>query len=37
MDGRAIEKAALALVRAGRVEVWGLGGSAGLAMDLAHA
>jgi RpiR family transcriptional regulator, carbohydrate utilization regulator len=36
MDGAAIEKAALALVRAGRVEVWGLGGSAGLAMDLAH-
>lgn len=35
LDGAAVERAALALVRAGRVEVWGLGAAAGLAMDLA--
>ena len=36
MDGAAIERAALALVRAARVEIWGYGASAAVAQDLAH-
>ncbi len=36
MDVAAIERAALALVRAARVEIWGYGASAAVAQDLAH-
>ncbi|MBE9605918.1 SIS domain-containing protein [Acetobacteraceae bacterium H6797] len=36
LDGEAIEKAALALIRAERVEIWGFGASATVAADLAH-
>ena len=36
LDGPAIERGALALVRAARVEIWGFGASAAVAEDLAH-
>jgi RpiR family carbohydrate utilization transcriptional regulator len=36
LDAAAIERAALALVRAARVEIWGFGASAAVADDLAH-
>ncbi|MGX9965273.1 SIS domain-containing protein [Roseomonas sp. F4] len=36
MDPASIERAALALVRAARVEIWGFGASAAVAQDLAH-
>lgn len=36
LDVAAIERAALALVRAARVEIWGFGASAAVATDLAH-
>ncbi|NKC31526.1 SIS domain-containing protein [Falsiroseomonas selenitidurans] len=36
LDAAAIERAALALVRAARVEIWGFGASAAVAEDLAH-
>ncbi len=36
LDLQAIERAALALVRASRVELWGYGASAAVAEDLAH-
>ncbi len=36
LDTQAIERAALALVRAARVEIWGYGASAAVAEDLAH-
>ncbi len=36
LDPLAIERAALALVRAARVEIWGYGASAAVAEDLAH-
>jgi RpiR family carbohydrate utilization transcriptional regulator len=36
LDPTAVERAALALVRAERVEVWGLGASAGVAEGVAH-
>jgi RpiR family carbohydrate utilization transcriptional regulator len=36
LDPQAIERSALALVRASRVEIWGYGASAAVAEDLAH-
>lgn len=36
LDAPSIERAALALVRASRVEIWGYGASAAVAEDLAH-
>jgi len=36
LDPQAIERGALALVRAARVELWGFGASAAVAEDLAH-
>lgn len=36
IDAAAVERAALALVRAARVELWGYGASAAVAEDLAH-
>lgn len=36
LDAAAVERAALALVRAERVEIWGFGASAAVAGDLAH-
>ena len=36
LDAPAIERGALALVRASRVEIWGFGASAAVAEDLAH-
>jgi len=36
LDAEAVERAALALVRAARVEIWGFGASAAVAEDLAH-
>jgi len=36
LDPAAIERAALALVRASRVEIWGYGASAAVAEDVAH-
>jgi RpiR family carbohydrate utilization transcriptional regulator len=36
LDPQAIERSALALVRASRVELWGYGASAAVAEDLAH-
>ena len=36
LDTAAVERAALALVRAARVEIWGYGASAAVAEDLAH-
>ena len=36
LDTAAIERAALALVRAARVEIWGFGASAAVAEDIAH-
>lgn len=36
LDPAALERAALALVRAGRIEIWGFGASAAVAEDAAH-